>query len=340
MKNERWLWIFTILFGGWVFILSAQPSKYSAIGKIHRFDPAVDQIIPKDAVLEKIAEGFEWSEGPVWIPGEECLLFSDIPRNTIYSWKESEGLRVYLRPAGYFSSNPPGKELGTNGLALDREGRLIMCDHGNRCLSRLNTENFTREILVDKYQGKRLNSPNDLVVKSNGDIYFTDPPYGLKGLNKSHLKELNFNGVYLLKTDGRLILLTKELTFPNGIGLSPDEKTLYVSVSDPQKPIWMAYDVRGDGTIHNGRIFNDAIEWQKQGKKGLPDGLTLDQTGNIFATGPGGVHIFSRDGKHLGLIETGEATSNCTFGDDGSTLFITVDMYLCRIRLNTKGIGF
>jgi gluconolactonase len=242
-----------------------------------------------------------------------------------------------LRPAGYTGEDPPGIELGANGLILSPEGHLVMCDHGNRCVSQLNSQNFTKKILTDKYEGQRLNSPNDGVFKSNGDLYFTDPPYGLRGQNNDPQKELAINGVYRLSKAGKLTLLTKEFTFPNGIAFSPDEKTLYVAQSDPDKAIWMAFKVLEDGTIADGKIFFDATSWVKQGKKGLPDGMAVDQSGNLYATGPGGVIIFSPEGKHLGTIETGEATSNCAFGDDGSVLYITADMYLCRIALSTKG---
>lgn len=318
-------------------ILGITSASSQTFGVIHRVDPRVNQLIPADAKLEKLAEGFDWTEGPLWLPNEKCLLFTDIPKNTIYKWKEGEGISVYLRPAGYTGENPPGIELGSNGLTLNPDGHLVMCDHGNRCVSQLNAQNFTKKILADKFEGKRLNSPNDCVFKSNGDLYFTDPPYGLRGLNKDPQKEVAFNGVYRLSKDGKLTVLTKEFTFPNGIAFSPDEKTLYVAQSDPDKAIWMAFDVLPDGNIANGKIFFDATSWVKQGKKGLPDGLKVDASGNLYATGPGGVMIFSPDGKHLGTIETGEATSNCAFGDDGSVLYITADMYLCRIKLSTKG---
>jgi gluconolactonase len=167
-------------------------------------------------------------------------------------------------------------------------------------------------------------------------LYFTDPPYGLEGKNDDPKKELPFNGVYRLKRGGDLTLLTDKLTFPNGIAFSPDEKTLYVAVSDPKQAIWMAYDVKEDGTIANGRVFFDSTSSVKS-KKGLPDGLKVDAKGNLFATGPGGVLIFSPEGKHLGTINTGEATANCNWGNDGSVLYITADMYLCRIKTKTKG---
>ena len=193
--------------------------------------------------------------------------------------------------------------------------------------------------LADRYHGKRFNSPNDLVYHSNGDLYFTDPPYGLEGKNEDPKKELPFNGVYRLKPNGDLTLLTDKLTFPNGLAFSPDEKSFYVAVSDPARAIWMAYDVKEDGTIDHGRVFYDTTSLVK-GHKGLPDGMKVDKKGNLFATGPGGVFIFSPDGKHLGTLNTGEATANCNWGNDGSVLYITADMYLCRIRTKTSGAKF
>lgn len=317
-----------------------QTATYATMGSIIRVDSALDALVPADAKLEVLAEGFEWTEGPVWVPSGGYLLFSDIPRNTVYKWKEGEGLSVFMRPAGYNGAEPPGYELGTNGLLIDPEGNLVVCDHGNRMVARIDTTNFTRTPLADRYDGKRLNSPNDAVFKSNGDLYFTDPSYGLQGANESPLKEQPHNGVYRRTPDGTVTLLTDTLTFPNGIAFSPDEKTLYVAVSDGERPFWAAYDVQDDGTIANGRVFFDARSLRGAGKRGLPDGLKVDVHGNLFATGPGGVIVFSPDGKHLGTIETGQATANCAFGDDGSTLYITADMYLARIRLNTKGAGF
>ena len=324
------------------FFALVQVSSLAAqtLGTIHRADGQLDQLIPKKAVIEKLADGFEWSEGPVWVANGGYLLFSDVPRNTIYKWKEGEGVSVFLRPSGFSAENPPGVELGTNGLALDAHGVLTMCDHGNRCVSQLLEKNFTKKLLANNYQGKRFNSPNDLVFKSNGDLYFTDPPYGLKGLNKDPNKQLEFNGVYRVTPSGEVTLLTRETTFPNGIAFSPDEKTLYVAQSDPDKAVWFAFDVLEDGTLGKSRILFDATPWVKQGKKGLPDGLAVDQAGNLFATGPGGVVVLNANGKHLGTIDTGEATANCKFGDDGATLYITADMYLCRIKLTTKGLGF
>ena len=311
------------------------------IGTVIRLDDRMDTLVPADAVIEKLAEGFEWSEGPVWVPDEGgYLLFSDIPVNTIYRWDEKSGLSPYLRPAGYAGSDPSGAELGTNGLMLDAEGRLVMCDHGNRQVARLNATNFTRETIASAYEGKRLNSPNDLVFHSSGDLYFTDPPYGLSGLNDSPVKELPFNGVYRVDTSGQVSLLTDELGFPNGIAFSPDEKTLYVANSGGANPVIRAYDVQDDGTLANSRVFFDGSALIADGAVGAFDGMALDTEGNLFATGPGGVLVLTPEGEHLGTISTGERIANCTFGDDGSTLYLTSDMLLARIRLDARGLGF
>jgi gluconolactonase len=314
-------------------ICSAQPRP--TVGQIERLDAALDALIAPDAKIEQLATGFQWSEGPVWRVSGRYLLFSDVPGNTIYKWQDSTGLSVFLRPAGYTGVNPPGRELGTNGLTFDANDSLVMADH--RQVARLDEAKFTKTTLADRYQGNRLNSPNDLVYRSNGDLYFTDPPYGLKGLNDDPAKELRHNGVYRLTRTGELTLLTTELTFPNGLAFSPDEKTLYVANSDPQRAIWMAYDVRPDGTIGNGRVFFDATSLARAGKPGLPDGMKVDRAGNLFASGPGGIFVFSPAGKHLGTIVTGQPTANCAFGDDGSTLYMTANDRLLRLRLKTRG---
>lgn len=222
---------------------------------------------------------------------------------------------------------------------MDRDGRLVLCQHGDRRVARLESDK-TFATLADKYMGKRLNSPNDGVFHSNGNLYFTDPPYGLLRLNADPAKELDFNGVYRVSAaDGTVTLMTKEMTFPNGIALSPDEKTLYVANSDPRKAIWMAFPLKEDGTIGPGHLFADVTSSTRT-KKGLPDGMKVDSAGNLFATGPGGVLVFAPDGTHLGTFNTGEATANCGWGEDGSVLYITADMYIGRVRLTTKGKGF
>jgi len=317
--------------------LTAQPKKYPAVGTIERADPRFDELIPRDAVLEKLAEGFDWTEGPVWVRDGGYLLFSDIPRNSIMKWKEGEGISLFLKPAGYTGATPRGGESGTNGLLLDRQGRLVMCQHGDRRIVRVEKDKRWTT-LVDRYQGKRLNSPNDAVFKSNGDLYFSDPPYGLPKGADDPGRELDFCGVYRVSTTGEVTLLTDTMTRPNGIGFSPDEKTLYVAQSDPQWARWMAFDVKPDGTLGQGRVFFSATWWVKQKLPGLPDGLKVDKRGNLFATGPGGVNVFAPNGAFLGRINTGVPTSNCRFGDDGSVLYVTANQWLCRIRTNTKGL--
>ncbi len=316
---------------------------YKTLGYIERLDPALDALIPKDAKMEILADGFDWTEGPVWVKDGGYVLFSDIPPNKVLKWKEGQGVSLYLHPAGYTGSTPRGGEPGSNGLLLDSQGRLVLCQHGDRKVARMaaptSKPDPKYETLADKYQGKRFNSPNDAVYHSSGALYFTDPPYGLVKLMDDPAKEIKFQGVYRLAPSGEVTLLDDKVTRPNGIAFSPDEKTLYVASSDPQRAIWMAYDVKPDGTVANGRVFFDATKMV--GKvKGLPDGLKVDQKGNLFATGPGGVLIFSPQGKHLGTLQTGEATSNCAWGDDGSVLYVTVDMYLVRIKTGTQGKGF
>ena len=305
------------------------------IGGVERADDRLDALVPPGADVEVLADGFEWAEGPVWVRDGDYLLFSDIPSNTIYRWDEADGLTPYLRPAGYMWQDPPGAELGTNGLVIDSDGRLVMADHGNRMIARLDSTTFTREVLADAYNGRRLNSPNDLVYRSNGDLYFTDPPYGLDGLNDSPLKELPYNGVYRLRPNGSVSLLTDELTFPNGIAFSPDESTLYVANSDPDRPVIMAYDVRPDGTLSGSRVFFDASELVGQGKRGLPDGMAVDRAGNLFATGPGGGLVLSPSGDHLGTISAGELIANVAFGE--GVLYMTSDRLLARIAVETGG---
>jgi gluconolactonase len=323
---------------------SASPAAalvFSGPVKVDRKDPALDKLVPADAKFEKLTDGHKWSEGPVWNRKEKFVLFSDIPNNEIVKWQEGKGESVFFTPAGYTGQTPfTGREPGTNGLTYDSKGLLVACEHGDRRVSRLEADGKTKTTLADKYEGKRLNSPNDLVYKSNGDLYFTDPIYGLpKGWDDPG-RELDFCGVYRLSKDGKLTLLTKEITRPNGIAFSPDEKKLYVASSDPEKAIWMAYDVKPDGTIANGKVFFDATAWAKEKRPGLPDGMKIDKNGNLFATGPGGVHVFSPEGKHLGTFDTGVPTSNVAWGDDGSTLYITANSALLRVKLNTKGEGF
>ncbi len=317
----------------------AQEKAYPTLGTIERLDARFDKLVPQDARVERIADGFDWSEGTVWDRARKVLLFSDVPMNTVFQWQEGKGVNVFLKPSGYTGSVPRGGEPGSNGLLMDPEGRLVLCQHGDRRVARLEADK-TFKTLADKYDGKRLNSPNDGAYRANGDLYFTDPPYGLLKLNADPAKELDFNGVYRISAaDGTVTLLTKEMTFPNGIAFSPDEKTLYVANSDPRKAIWTAFPVKDDGTLGPGRLFADVTSTVGS-KKGLPDGMKVDAAGNLFATGPGGVLVMAPDGTHLGTFSTGEATANCGWGEDGTVLFIAADMFIGRVKLTTKGKGF
>jgi gluconolactonase len=319
-----------------VFAVDASAAEVlPTVGGIERLDPRFDELVPRDAAIEVLAMGFDWAEGPVWLQAAEgreaCLLFSDIPRNRINRWRPGKGVDVFLEPSGFSGPDPEGREPGSNGLALDREGRLLLCEHGDRRVSRLERDGG-RRTLVDAFEGRRLNSPNDAAVHSSGAIYFTDPPYGLPKQWDDPRRELEWCGVYRIAADGGLALLCRTMTRPNGIAFSPDERTLYVAQSDPRAPIWKAFSVHDDGTLDEGRTFFDATSLAKD-RRGLPDGLKVDARGNLFATGPGGVLVIAPDGTHLGTLLTGRATANCAFGEDGRSLFITADALLCRVRL-------
>ncbi len=329
--------------------MPAEAEQAKTLGSIERLDPAIDALVPADAKLQILADGFVWSEGPLWVPLGKYLLFSDIPPNKVMKWSERDGLSVYLEKSGYLDPIPRPNHIapdepGSNGLLLDGQGRLLLCQHGNRQIARMDapldqpTPSYVA--IADRYEGKRFNSPNDLCLHKSGDLYFTDPPYGLTRKMEDPEKKIPFQGVYRVSKEGEVTLLTKEMSRPNGIAFSPDFKTLYVANSDPERPIWMAFPVEADGTLGKGRVLFDASHLHgKADRKGLPDGLKVDSHGNLFATGPGGLLVLSPEGKHLGTFLTGQATSNCAFGEDGSTLFITADSYLLRIRLNTKAVG-
>jgi gluconolactonase len=307
------------------------------LGNIERLDARLDKLVPKTAQLEKLCDGYSWTEGPVWNRRENYLLFSDIPANAIIKWKAGASCGLFLSPSGYTGTAKfEGREPGSNGLTFDAAGHLVLCEHGDRRVARLEKDG-SKTTLADRYEGHRLNSPNDLAFKSNGDLYFTDPAYGLPKTFDDPRRELPFCGVYRRSKDGKVTLLTKDLQAPNGIAFSPDEKRLYVS--DSAQGLWMVYDVKADGTLGGGRVFFDAKAWTKT-RKGAPDGLKIDRQGNLFASGPEGIYVFAPDGTHLGTIGTGVPTANCAWGDDGSTLYVTANTAVYRIRLTTKGAGF
>lgn len=301
--------------------------------------PELSEIFKNISDIEILAEGFEWTEGPLWLPHENKLIFSDIPCNSIYEWTEKSGKKIYLTPSGYTGKEELAGESGSNGLLLNPNGELVICQHGDRRISKMNAKLTSPKpdfkTLAGNYEGKKLNSPNDAVFHKNGDLYFTDPPYGLELNMDDPKKELDFQGVYKVDKNGKVTLLTKELSRPNGIAFSPDYSKLYVANSDPEKAIWMVFDVDENGLLNNGKLFFDATSNTKK-FKGLPDGMKVHKNGWIFATGPGGVLIFTPKGEHLGTIFTGEQTANCAFNPDFSQLFITADNYLLRIKLNSK----
>ena len=310
--------------------------------EVERLDPAIDELIPADTKVEKLAEGFLWSEGPTWFEGS--VLFSDVPDNVIHRWKPNEtSTTVFMKPSGLLNSpaglSPGFREPGSNGLAVDADGRLLICQQGERRVARVEKSGVQTTVAAE-FNGKRFNSPNDLVIRKNGDVYFTDPPYGLANLNDSPLKEQPHNGVYRVDSKGDVTLLIDDLAFPNGIALSPDEKTLYVAVSDPSEPRIMAYDLQPNGTVSNGRTFFDAKPVIAQGRWGTCDGLKVDAQGNVWASGPGGLLVINPTGKHIGSILIDKAVSNCCWGDDGRTLYITAHRFLLRVKTASKGAGW
>jgi gluconolactonase len=320
--------------------LAAQKPKAPTLGTVERLDKGLDALLPEDAAVELLVDKkFQWVEGPIWDRAHNRLLFSDTQTNTAWQWSPAGGVKQFLKPSGYTGTAPfTGKEPGSNGMTMTKAGELILCQHGDRRVAKLVDHKFVT--LADKYMGKRFNSPNDVVVKSNGDVYFTDPPYGLPGIEKDPGKELDYQGVYRVESKGEVTLLTKEMTRPNGLAFSPDEKTLYVANSDPEKSVWMAYPVKADGTLGEGKVFFDSTKAAKEKKPGLPDGLKVSQDGTIWATGPGGIYILTPDAKLLGVLATGVPTANCNWGDDGTTLYIAADKSLARIRTKAKGAGW
>lgn len=320
-------------------------------GTIERLDHGLDAIVPANAKLEKLADGFKWTEGPVWTRAG-YLLFAEIPSNRIMRWMPgAKEATTFLHPSGYQGSAPyGGPEPGSNGMTLDQQGRLTVAGHARRMVYRLESlkPGAKLTVLAERYQGKRLSSPNDLVYRSDGSLYFTDPPYGLRSQgDKDPEKELSFNGVYRIPNavshppgappdDAKLQLIIKDLTRPNGIAFSPDEKILYIAVSDPNHKVWMRYDVNPDGTVKNGRVLFDATSDKADG---LPDGMKVDEKGNIYSAGPGGLWIISPTGRHLGTIKTPEKMANCAWGGpDGKTLYLTVSSAIYRIRLLIPGV--
>ena len=345
-KSSHWLAV-TALASGFCLNAAVEPLPTVPV-KVERFDPALNRIVPESSSLQKIATGYKWTEGPVWIPSG-YLLFAEIPSNSIRKWSPGASAAIFLQPSGYKDSAPyTGPEPGSNGMTLDAQGRLTVAGHAQRDVWRWEhiDPHSQVTVLADTYQGKRLNSPNDLVYKSDGALYFTDPPYGLPTQDKDPNKQLQINGVYRLPdalsqkagappNRPQLQLLIKDMPRPNGICFSPDEKYLYVNNSEPRK-YWMRYTVRPDGTLADGKVFFDA---GNDPRPGSPDGMKVDQEGNLYSAGPGGIWIFSPDGKHLGTIDIPERVGNLAWGDaDHKTLYVTASSSVYRLPLKIAGV--
>tara|TARA_Y100000768_G_scaffold173601_1_gene129957 strand:- start:6519 stop:7490 length:972 start_codon:yes stop_codon:yes gene_type:complete len=311
-------------------LTSINQEKY--IGSVERLSPEINNLIDKNSKIEIIAEGFEWSEGPIWSTELNSVLFSDVPENVIYIWNEDRGLNIFTKPIGYSGEVPNLKKAGTNGLTIDSDGNLIICMHGDRKIAIMEDLNINKmRTLVSNFKDNLFNSPNDLVYDSEGNLFFTDPPYGLLEGDNDKLKEIPFNGVYKLSPDGNIEVLIKNLTRPNGISISNDEKTLYVANSDNNNPIIMRYDLTENG-VKDPEVFFDGKELAKK-DVGLFDGLKVHPTGNVFATGPGGVLVIKENGEHIGTIRTEVRTANCAFDNKFEYLYMTSDMFLTRIKI-------
>jgi gluconolactonase len=320
---------------------AAQPTGYATVGQLTTYDPAFATVVAPDARIEKLADGITWAEGPTWMRdnGAGRLLFSDPPKNRMYSWSERQELESGLEPSGY--SGPDDgtlREPGSNGLLAENRDSVLMADSGSRNVARMDIHTGKKTVLAGRFNGHRFNSPNDLVRRGNGTIFFTDPPYGLKGIDRSPVRELAFSGVYRLDTDGSVHLIDDSLRYPNGIALSPDGNRLYVSNSDPANPIWMVYALDAKGEVTDKHVFADATDLVRTRAPGNPDGMCMAANGMLFSAAPGGLMVFDPNGKRLGRIETGTTVSNCTFGDDGYTLYMTSSDFIARVRLKIKGL--
>ncbi|NWK94472.1 gluconolactonase [Sphingobium lactosutens] len=317
-------------------LLSAR-GMAAPVGRIERIDPALDRIVDPSAAIEIVASGFRWAEGPVWVPGEDCLLFTDPPANIAWRWKQGEDAKPFLSPAGYQGKVPPGvREAGLNGLALDGKGALVAADSGTRAIVRIDRRTRRRTILADRFQGKRFNSPNDLCIAPSGVLYFTDPPYGLTDGDTSPLRELDHNGLYRLTPDGEVTLLDGQHRRPNGVALSPDGRTLYLALSDEERPEVIAYDMDARGLPVGQRQFRDMRAYHAEGRPGLPDGIKVAADGHVFATGPGGVHVCAEQGALLGIIATGKAIANICIDPKGAHLYLASSDMIARVALKAS----
>ena len=317
------------------FISAFAQEQKPPVGSVEFLSPELNSLIKKDAKVEVVADGFQFTEGPLWFDKQKMLLFSDVPANTIYKWSEARGKEVYLKPSGYTSTEPRGGFMGSNALALYTDGKLLICQHGDRRIAKMNapinTPKTNFATVVGEYNGKKINSPNDLFVTASGDIYFTDPSYGFERGGNDPKKEIPYQGVYKVNKSGQVTLLVDSIEQPNGISIFPGGKTMIISNSDDRKKRWYLYDITSNGSLTNGRVFYDVSN--EKGMGGC-DGLKIDKAGNVFAAGPGGIWIFTKAGKLIGQIKlNGITAANCAFTPDSKTIFITATNYLLRVKL-------
>ena len=306
------------------------------IGSLRAISPDFNDIVPLSAKLEILASGFQWSEGPVWVKSQDALFFNDVPNNRMFRWSEKDGIQLFMAPSGGGREfSVAMREPGANGMIVSPfdDSELVIADHGARAISSINLENHRRKSIVNQYDGLRFNSPNDIASMPNGDLFFTDPPYGLRGLNAAPEKEISENGVYFLQKGGEPRQVVKDLSFPNGVAISPDQKRLFVSNSDPNNPVVMKYVIAKDGAVSSPTVYFDATPFLEKGR-GLPDGMAIASNGIAFITGPEGVYVFSNDGTLLGVIETGAAVSNCTLDATENYLYLTSSSQLIRLKIN------
>src|SRR5690606_1791243 len=333
MKNSYWWTILAFVACTGPKIQEQAVVEFQSIGSIDRLDSSIESLIRSDAKIEVLASGFEWAEGPLWLKDENALIFTDVPTNKVWKWTEKDSISLYLEPSGYLGDRTGKREPGANGLALDPSGNLILCQHGERqigkMLASIDAPQADFQALATNYEGKRFNSPNDLVFNSKGQLFFTDPPYGMDPWDE---KELDIQGVYRLDAEGKVTLLVDSLSRPNGVALSPDQKILYVAQSDPQKARYYAFDLDDLGNVISGKVLLDVTSQQSENRKGLPDGLKVHSSGTLFASGPGGILAISAEGKHLATILTENGTANCAFDAGEKYLYMTADAYLMRLK--------
>ena len=312
--------------------------EYKEEAKVIANSDKIYQLVPEEPKVEILGDGFNWAEGPCWIPSEQKFVFSDVKENTVFEWTEKGGIKPYLKPSGYTGEIERGGEMGSNGLTMSPDGKLVLCMCGDRRIASISDvanpkPDFTT--LSGGFDGEKFNSPNDLVFAKNGDLFFTDPPYGLEQGMRDPLKEMDYQGVFKVDKNGKTTLLTKELAYPNGIGISPDGKKLYVASSDFRNAVWMVYDLTPDHLIENGKVLLKPEVTDRRSMPGAPDGMAIHPSGWLFAAGPGGIWIITPEGEHLGTIFTGELTSNCTFNEDYSYLYMSANHKVLRMKIKT-----